>query len=303
MVVKVSKTNEDVVEINEDEIFEEDVESTTDISEFDVDLELSDLAAQFIYSTKEKWAKDAFVLLAGSTAQKIRREIQNAMEKEGISLHETEDSKTSDLKSGRKPPSLIFIIGEILNTFIKRRLKDSENYTDVKHDISSENKLITRIISNLIPLLGERVIKWLGIKISKKHSKKGKIGYSPEGFRNFLRMAQFIPEEYILDEIEVNGEPKKVGYSHYTFMSSYRKEILINQRRQIPILIETLNNRIKEGGWTTNHSQKFRDLLKELGKENNDRWPKSRGERWEDFFEILMERIINEIKIRRKLPS
>jgi len=188
-VDKMSETIDIVTRKNEDEIFEEEVEIDTNISEFDIDIELADLAAQFIYSTKEKWAKDAFVLLAGSTAQKIRREIQNVMEKQGISLHETEDSKISDLKSGRKPPSLIFAIGEILDTFIERRLNDSENYTDVKHDISSENKLITRIISNLIPLLGERVIKWMGIRSSKKYSQKGRIGYSPEGFRNFLRMA------------------------------------------------------------------------------------------------------------------
>jgi len=106
-----------------------------------------------------------------------------------------------------------------------------------------------------------------------------------------------------LDEIEVDGEVKNVGYSHYTFMSSYRKEILINQKKQIPILIEALNNRINDGVWTTNYSQKLRDMLKKLGIENSDRWPKSRGEKWEDFFEILMERIITEIKIQKELPA
>ncbi len=290
---------------NEDEIFEADMtneETILGISDIDLTIELSTLAEQLIYSSKEKWAKDAFVLLSGSAALKIRREIKDYMLKDGIALYEPEDPSRKKVTSGKKPPSLIHTIGKILHSFIKRRLKDSERYTDVKHDISSENRLILRMVGNLIPLLGDRVIKWMGIRKSEKYSTNGRIGYSPEGFRNFLRLAQFIPKELILDEVITKiGKVKPVAYSHYTFMTSYKQEILINHRNEIPKLIEVLNNEIKKGSWTTNHSQILRNKLKQLGTENGNKWPKPHKTKWENYFKQLIKEIIEEDLSKKKV--
>ena len=70
------------------------------------------------------------------------------------------------------------VTNKILDDFISRRLKDSSYYTNAKHDTNSENKLISRILANLIPLLGDRVIKWMGFRPSDKYSTEDKVGYS-----------------------------------------------------------------------------------------------------------------------------